>query len=63
VPYYASAAGAVLVSDAVSAADAIGFLAGTNLGAAVYECGLARATRAFLRRRTTVRAHAAHDVD
>jgi hypothetical protein len=38
------------VSDAVSAADAIVFLGGTNLGAALYEYGLARATRAFLRR-------------
>lgn len=56
VPYYASASGAVLVSDAVSAGDAIIFLAGTNIGAAVYEYGLARATRAFLRRRTAVGA-------
>lgn len=49
VPYYASASGAVLLSDAVSAGDAIVFLAGTNLGAAMYEYGLARATRIFLR--------------
>ena len=34
VPYYASATGAVLVSDTVSASEAIVFLAGTNLGAA-----------------------------
>jgi hypothetical protein len=51
VPYYASASGAVLMSDAVSAGDAVIFLAGTNLGAAMYEYGLARATRVFLRRR------------
>jgi hypothetical protein len=50
VPYYAGASGAVLWSDSVSAGDAIVFLAGTNLGAAVYEYGLARATRTFLRR-------------
>jgi hypothetical protein len=49
VPYYASASGAVLLSDGVSAGDAIAFLAGTNLGAAMYEYGLARATRSFLR--------------
>jgi hypothetical protein len=50
VPYYASASGAALLSHDVSADDAIVFLAGTNLGAAVYEYGLARATRLFLRR-------------
>ena len=47
-PYYAGASGAMLVSDAVTAADAIVFLGGANLGAAVYEYGLARMTRAFL---------------
>ena len=50
LPYYASASGAALLTDAVSAGDAIIFLAGTNLGAALYEYGLARATRLFLRR-------------
>ena len=50
VPYYASASGAVLLSDTVSTADAIVFLAGTNLGAALYEYGLAVATRAYLAR-------------
>ena len=49
VPYYASAFGTALVTDAVSTADAIIFLAGTNVGAAIYEYGLARATRRFLR--------------
>lgn len=48
VPYYAGAFGAVLVSDSVSSTDALIFMAGTNLGAAVYECGLALATRTFL---------------
>lgn len=50
-PYYAGASGAALLSDAVSATDAIVFLAGANLGAAAYEYGLARATRTFLRSR------------
>ena len=49
-PYYAGAFGAVFLSDSVSSADALIFLAGTNLGAAAYEYGLGRLTRAFLRR-------------
>ena len=52
VPYYATAFGAALATDAVSAGDALVFLAGTNVGAAIYEYGLARATRLFLRHRT-----------
>jgi hypothetical protein len=48
VPYYAGAFGAVFLSDSVSSNDALIFLAGTNLGAAAYEYGLARITRAFL---------------
>ena len=51
VPYYASASGAVLLSDGVSAADAIVFLAGTNIGAGIYEYAVARATHGYLRRR------------
>jgi hypothetical protein len=47
-PYYAGAFGATLVSDSVSSNDALIFLAGANAGAAVYEYGLARLTRAFL---------------
>jgi hypothetical protein len=58
VPYYASAFGATLATDAVSGRDAVIFLAGTNLGAAVYEYGLARATGLFLRRRAPLRASA-----
>jgi hypothetical protein len=52
VPYYASASGTALLSDSVSAADAIIFLAGTNIGAGIYEYCLARATRGYLHRRT-----------
>jgi hypothetical protein len=55
VPYYASASGIALASDSVSTADAIVFLAGANLGAGMYEYGLARATRTFLRRRMAER--------
>ena len=49
-PYYAGAFGATLLSDSVQAHDALVFLAGANLGAAVYEYGLGRLTGAFLRR-------------
>lgn len=55
LPYYASASGATLLSNTVSTGDAIVFLAGTNLGAALYEYGLARATRTYLRRRAPSR--------
>jgi hypothetical protein len=48
-PYYAGAFGAVLFTDSVSSNDAIIFLGGANLGAAVYEYGLARLVRAFLK--------------
>jgi hypothetical protein len=50
IPYYAGAFGAAVLSDSVSSNDALIFLAGANLGAAAYEYGLARLTRAFLRR-------------
>jgi hypothetical protein len=56
VPYYAGAFGAVILTDSVSSTDALIFLVGTNLGAALYEYGLARLTRAFLQRRTPRRA-------
>ncbi len=52
-PYYAGAFGAAVLSDSVSANDALIFLGGANLGAAAYEYGLARAVRAFLQRRDT----------
>jgi hypothetical protein len=45
IPYYAGAFGSALATDDVDAAEAIIFLAGTNVGAAVYEIGLARLTR------------------
>jgi hypothetical protein len=48
VPYYAGAFGAALVTDSVSANDALVFLGGANLGAAAYEYGLARLTRGVL---------------
>jgi hypothetical protein len=47
-PYYAGAFGAAVFSSSVSSKDALIFLGGANLGAAVYEYGLARVTRAFL---------------
>jgi hypothetical protein len=52
VPYYAGAFSATLLSDSVSSQDAIIFLGGANAGAAAYEYGLARVTRAFLRFRS-----------
>jgi hypothetical protein len=52
-PYYAGAFGAAIAADSVSANDALIFLGGANLGAALYEYGLARLTRAFLSARAT----------
>jgi hypothetical protein len=49
IPYYAGAFGATLATHAVTTTDALVFLAGTNVGAAVYEYGAARVTRALLR--------------
>ena len=51
LPYYAAAFGAAAATDAVTSADALVFLAGANLGAALYEYGLARLTSAVLGRR------------
>lgn len=51
-PYYAGAFGTAVVSDSVSSTDALIFLGGANLGAAVYEYGLARLTRVFLHQRS-----------
>ena len=61
-PYYAGAFGAALLADSISANDALTFLGGANLGAAVYEYGLARGVRAFLHRRDA-RAYAAFETD
>jgi hypothetical protein len=50
LPYYTAALGAAVFSDSIGAREALIFLGGTNLGAALYEYGLARLTTAFLRR-------------
>lgn len=50
LPYYAGAFGAALLTDSISSNEAIVFLGGANLGAAVYEYGLARLVRVFLKR-------------
>ena len=47
-PYYASAFGTAMFSGSVDTNDALVFLAGTNIGAAVYEYGVARLTRFVL---------------
>jgi hypothetical protein len=49
-PYYAGAFGTALLSDSVTSTDAILFLAGTNVGAAVYEWAVARLSRTVLDR-------------
>ncbi|SNT41748.1 NNMT/PNMT/TEMT family protein [Asanoa hainanensis] len=51
LPYYAAAFGAAAATSAITTTDALVFLAGANLGAAVYEYGLGRLTAGFLRRR------------
>ena len=51
IPYYAAALGAAFVSDTITSHDALVFIAGTNLGAAVYEYGLGRVTGIYLQRR------------
>jgi hypothetical protein len=50
-PYYAGAFGTALLTDTVDSTDALVFLGGTNIGAAVYEYGLARLSCIFLDRR------------
>jgi hypothetical protein len=59
VPYYAGAFGVAIVSDTVTSNDVLIFLGGANLGAAVYEYGLARLTSAFLRQRRRTAAEPA----
>lgn len=49
--YYVGAFGTAALSDAVDAHDALCFLAGANLGAALFEYGLGRGTSAMLRER------------
>lgn len=53
-PYYVGAFGTALLSDGVDSTDALVFLAGTNVGAAVYEYGVAQLSRAFLDRRQRI---------
>jgi hypothetical protein len=48
VPYYAGAFAAVVATDSIGSREALIFLAGTNVGAAVYEYALGHLTRAFL---------------
>ena len=50
-PYYAGAFGTVLVSDSFDATDGLIFLGGANIGAGIYEYGIARLTRTFLAHR------------
>jgi hypothetical protein len=47
-PYYAGAFGAAVLSDSVDATHALIFLAGANLGAAIYEYTVGRLTRGYL---------------
>jgi hypothetical protein len=51
-PYYLGALGTSVASDSVDSADALLFLAGTNVGAAAYEFGVARLSRAVVARRS-----------
>ena len=51
-PYYAGAFGTTLLSDSVDSTDALAFLAGTNVGAAIYEYGVAHLTRTYLHKRS-----------
>jgi hypothetical protein len=50
-PYYTGALGTMVLSDAVDSTDALVFLAGANIGAAIYEYGIAGLTHAYLNRR------------
>ncbi|MFF5287911.1 guanitoxin biosynthesis pre-guanitoxin forming N-methyltransferase GntF [Paractinoplanes globisporus] len=58
--YYAGAFGTAAFSDSVTSTDALGFLAGANFAAALYEYGLARITTGLLRR---FRRYASFDTD
>jgi hypothetical protein len=54
-PYYAGAFGTAALSDTISSTDALVFLAGTNLGAALYEYSVSSLSRTVLKRRSTER--------
>ena len=58
--YYAGAFGAAAFSDTVTSTDALAFLAGANLAAALYEYGLARIITGLLSR---YRRYASFDTD
>lgn len=51
-PYYLGAFGTALLSGTLDATDAILFLAGTNIGAAIWELGIARLSHRWLDRRS-----------
>jgi hypothetical protein len=61
VPYYAAAFGAAALTDSITSAEAVVFLGGANLGAALYVYGLALLTSVFLQRRR--RRYASFDTD
>src|SRR3954453_2756082 len=61
VPYYAAAFGAAALTDSITSAEAVVFLGGANLGAALYVYGLGRLTSVFLQRRH--RRYASFDID
>jgi selenocysteine lyase/cysteine desulfurase len=65
IPYYTGAFGAAALSETITSQAALVFLMGANLGAAVYEYGIAGLTRAFLERRASRRApgYASFDAD
>lgn len=50
LPYYTAAVSAAVVTDSISSNEALVFLGGTNLGAALYEYGLAHLTAVLVRR-------------
>lgn len=51
VPYYTAAFGAAVFTDSITADEALIFLGGANVGAALYEYVLARLTKVVVRRR------------
>lgn len=59
-PYYTAAFGSAALTDSITSLEALIFLGGANLGAALYEYGIARLTAALLRLR---RRYASFDTD
>lgn len=62
-PYYVGAGGLALFSDSVGAVDAIVFLAGANIGAAIYGFALARGLGYFLARLAKRRVYGSFEND